>query len=135
MSDGFDFSWLGTDVQKRAERALARGILVTATVAARQAKETVHVITGTLQRSIHIAAVDHAGLDDESTAHAGIDLMDSTAITSDDKQLELMMGSWISYAMNEELLHPYLQPAIQMVTPIAKGFFVAAFADEGLVIT
>lgn len=129
----FTFKWEGTNVIERVKRAVERSEVAVAEVAVTEAKVVVHRITGTLSRSIHAAQPGTTdGASDEEAAFGGSDLTAAVVPVWEGDQALLEVGSWISYAINEEDLHPYLYPSIEKAAAEAPAIFEQAFAEEGL---
>lgn len=65
----YEFEWNGDEILVRVDRAIGRAVIGIGERVAVRAKEIVHVETGTLRRSIHVAVpgTDHA--EDEVLSH------------------------------------------------------------------
>jgi len=115
--------WHGDEVKARFRRAVARGTLGIAERISAAAKRNVHVVTGTLRRSIHTAMADGTGVIPATAEN--VKRPNSGALVE--------VGSWIAYACVEEVgrQHRYMQPSLEMVAPTAVATMMAAFAEEG----
>lgn len=129
--------WKGDELKPRFYRAVARGTIGVAEQIAARAKRNVHVISGDLRRSIHVAAVNTSG---EVPASQGNVLRRTGAIVE--------VGSWLEYAGIEETRdqqhaesehsqeltsHAYMIPALESVRGTAFRTYKAAFRQEGLI--
>lgn len=131
--------WDGKKLTAKATRAQQRAILEIGDEVAREAKELAHVITGTLQRSIHTAPENYQGEDDFEAAYSGADLQDSNPATVYNIDLEptgvgISVGSWVDYAIIEEEArgHEFIQPAVEAVRHRADAVMVKHWKMEGL---
>lgn len=135
------FRWNGPAVLAEVHRRTEDGLKAIAEDVASNAKEIVHVVTGTLQRSIHVATpgAGHAG--DENAAASGVDLQRMLGGQAKAKRsgggATIEVGSWISYAAVEEALiggsrggnHAYLRPAVDRARSAAQAKFREGFGS------
>ena len=63
-------------------------------------RSVVHVITGTLKRSLHVAPNTYDGRSDKGRAQAGEDLRDVARPSMRDRT-PIQAGSWVDYALYE----------------------------------
>lgn len=122
MPHELKFTWNGPAVEKRFKRAVGRGTIGIATRVGTSAQGFVHVITGTLRRSIHAAKSGSGGLVEPTVGNV---------VEGFDAVVEV--GSWIEYACVEEvgLGHRYMQPGLDAARPMAVTTMQAAFKQEG----
>ena len=118
-----DTEWHGDEIKRRAERANARGTIAIGEGVVSAAKRVVHVISGTLRRSIHAAAARTGGTIDATTQN--VRTKDGAVVDA---------GSWIEYACVEETGrgHAYMQPAVEQVRATVHITMQQAYAEEGL---
>lgn len=114
--------WNGDEVSRRFHRAVGRGTIGIAERISREAKQFVHVITGTLRRSIHVARTGTSG-------NVGANWQN--VMRRDGAVVEV--GSWITYACVEEVGrgHRYMQPALERGRSYAVQIMRRAFKEEG----
>jgi len=132
------FSFEVGDLLKRKNRAVAKAQVAMARDMILLAKDIVHVITGTLQRSIHAAPLNYLGEGDYARAINGEDLgemfIDDFNQFMRGRSVEIEVGSWIPYANIEENVraHHFLLPAFNAVTAKQEQYYHQAFREEGL---
>lgn len=108
--------WHGDKIERHMKRAIDRACVGIATSVATDGKRNVHVITGTLRRSIHSAPVKYMGLDDHERAMVSEIPNATTAdVTGGADHSKLEVGSWLPYACVEEVGrgHRFMQPAVE----------------------
>lgn len=121
-----DFDWNGDEVERRFNRATARGTVAIGQGVSTEAKKLVHVQSGDLRRSIHVAQARNVegepSIDGRSFARAA----HASGATVE-------VGSWLAYACVEETgrQHVYMGPAVEIARSFSKITMAAAFRAEG----
>ena len=124
------------DARKAARLAVTRlGIGIVS-----EALPHVHIVSGTLARSQHVAppGADHS--DDFARAgggtRGGASLMsgvnDAAIANADSGQIVCSVGSWLTYALIIELRFPYLIPAFESARRNLPALLRQAGAEVGL---
>ena len=125
------------EIMLKAKRATGRGVISIGEQIVSESKQIVHVQTGTLRRSLHVAAPDEMHFTDEDEARIrdlNEQVLEWHQIMSDDQlQAVIEAGSWLPYACVEECgrQHHYVLPAYDMIYPTMSITMRAAFAAEG----
>jgi hypothetical protein len=110
-----DINWQGSRVKDRVRRANEDILMDFAQEVMIIAKSIVHVLSGTLMRSIK--ADRPSEVRDRTQAAESRDL--GHPLPRPEKrgnQIALAVGGTTFYAIYEELLHPYMEPALQAAT-------------------
>lgn len=129
--------WHGDEIMTKARRATGRGIISIGEQIVSEAKQIVHVQSGTLRRSLHTAPADEMHFADEDEARIrdlNEQVLEWHQIMSDDQLMAVIeAGSWLPYACVEECgrQHHYVLPAYDMIYPTMSVTMRAAFAAEG----
>lgn len=141
----YSFEWNGDALTAEVREKAARGITAMATIAADFAKDLAPVGNpeppqyddhpGTLRRSVTVGAPLESHATDFERAKAGEDLLDEKelspmAVTSHGAgytDIHVEVGSWIPYACVEEVRHPFIYPAVELMKPSAIPVMVEAF--------
>lgn len=129
------FEWHGDDIQDRMKRATGRAVVAIGENISMEAKQIVHVVTGTLRRSIHTAPRYYGGGSDESAAAtADLSNVGVEGVSFEGAAALIEVGSWLSYASVEEVNrgHTYIEPAVELVRSRANQIFEQAVREEGL---
>jgi hypothetical protein len=153
MPSDVDSTWMGDDILERVMKACGRAAIGMGMYAVQQAKEfegdpanhmgLPGVVTGTLRRSIHVAAPEYTGGADQMIAETGSPDDDGDGLFElptveevvQGHQAVVLMGSWVLYAANEEedREHQFLEPAVDMLRDgPAEEIVMQAFDEEGL---
>lgn len=131
-------TWNGLTIQDKAHRAAGRAVIGIGMQVAVDAKRLTHVISGTLSRSIHVAAIMDSHDDDQELAEGGADLMMQSAFikpTPGPFGPLIEVGSWLDYACVEWVgrNHPGITQAMEAVRGSrANGIVWQAWMEEGL---
>ena len=129
--------WNGAEIYELTRDGNERGLIAMGELVANEAVTNVHVITGTLQRSIHVATPGAGHSGDEAVAGGG-DLRGAIGKVKAKRtgsRLTIEVGSWISYAAKEEALiggarggrHAYMKPALETTKGRLPAEFVKGF--------
>lgn len=133
------FVWKGRQVSDGVRRAVEKGMRDWGDEVTDQAKARAHVITGTLQRSLHTAPGGYDGSGDESVARgqaigsggigglAGVPNWDGETAVID-------VGSWVSYAIHEMRrggAHDFLSDVVGTSQYLFEGKLASAMRREG----
>ncbi len=107
-----DVNWQGTRVKDRVRRAQEDILMDFAQEVMIIAKSIVHVISGTLMRSIKVDRPSEVR--DRTEAARSRDLGHPLPRPErQGSQIALAVGGTTFYAIYEELLHPYMEPAFE----------------------
>ena len=130
----FDFMGL----EERVDRASARALIGIGTRIAIETKLVTHVVTGTLERSVHVAPRFYDDEDgDLKMAQNGADLVDMSGALHPTKTSggwEIEVGSWLPYACVEWVgrAHPGITQGLEASRPLFGPIVMQAFREEGL---
>lgn len=135
--------WRGPELTARVKKAARAGLIDIAAEAATIAKTLApedhnppDEKSGTLKRSVTIGAAGHDHGSDYRRAEAGEDLLVGdlaeqrfriSATRGGETTFRIEIGSWIPYACVEEVRHPFIHPAIELVRADADALMIAAF--------
>lgn len=116
-----DIDWRRTEVEQQAMSAAAESLKAGAKATQDQAKDVVHVITGTLQNSIHVTNNPNEGDRTEEAA-----MHDLAGTVPDPVMSKSRLSLWVIantfYAIYEEMRHPYLYPSMSAAGPAALAY-------------
>lgn len=128
MTMTFHMNWNGEQFKKKVNKANEAAVMKAAEETMIAAKEIVHVVEGTLRRSIKVDRPDEVR--DRTEAAKTRDLghpipRPAKSATFTGGTLSLAVGGTTFYALYEELLHPYMEPAIHR-SGMASKIYAAA---------
>lgn len=124
----FHLNWNGEEFKRKVNRANEAAVMKAAEETMIAAKEIVHVESGTLRRSIKVDRVDEVR--DRTEAARSRDLghpipRPGRSSTFSGGTVSLAVGGTTFYAIYEELLHPYMEPAVNR-SGMASKIYAAA---------
>ncbi len=127
-------TWYGPEIAARANRAAGRAIVAIGENVAAETKQVTHVISSTLQKSVHAAPQHYDGHGDQARAET-TDLAGHPFTATDTPTGPTVeVGSWIAYAWTEWITrgHPGVSQGLDLARSSADGIVIAAFKAEGL---
>lgn len=127
LSMSFHLNWNGEEFKKRTNKANERTVMKAAEETMIAAKAIVHRETGTLRRSIKVDRPDEVRDRTEAARHRdlGHPIPRPAKSTVPGGVVSLAVGGTTFYAIYEELLHPYMEPAVRQAASTGKIFKAA----------
>ncbi len=128
LTADFFVNWHGEQFKKKVNKANEAAVMKAAEETMIAAKEIVHVVDGVLRRSIKVDRPDEVR--DRTSEAQNRDLghpipRPAKASTFSGGTVSLAVGGTTFYAIYEELLHPYMEPAVNK-SGMAGAIYAAA---------
>ncbi len=114
LSMSYFVNWHGEQFKKKVNKANEAAVMKAAEETMIAAKEIVHVQSGALRRSIKVDRPDEVRDRTQAAQHrdVGHPIPRPAKATRPGGVVSLAVGGTTFYALFEELLHPYMEPAV-----------------------
>lgn len=130
ISMSFQANWNGEQFKRKVTAANEAAVMAAAEETMIAAKAIVHRVSGVLRRSIKVDRPDEVRDRTQAAQHrdVGHPIPRPKPASKPGGVVTLAVGGTTFYALYEELLHPYMEPAVQQA--VASGKIMTAAKDE-----